>query len=195
MTSMEPLIRCDLSKRLAKGRKTLKWLFPKKSLKMLSRTHDSDNRLRAVFSGRSPRQVWESNGDWSRYFRRHGSGGEGVAGQPSWFYVVASVAASSPLCVMRVSRRWRGAQALPTSPYCTMGELFAWIIGWDLVLEYAVGAATVANGWSGYFQSVLGKFGISVMDISCGRPAGCTRKLSRGDCRCSICPPWRLWPS
>jgi APA family basic amino acid/polyamine antiporter len=38
--------------------------------------------------------------------------------------------------------------------------LFAWIIGWDLVLEYAVGAATVANGWSSYFQEVLGGFTI-----------------------------------
>src|SRR6185295_9149624 len=42
-----------------------------------------------------------------------------------------------------------------TYAYTTVGELFAWIIGWDLVLEYAVGAATVANGWSSYFQSVL----------------------------------------
>src|SRR5262249_47087923 len=41
-----------------------------------------------------------------------------------------------------------------------LGELFAWIIGWDLVLEYAVGAATVANGWASYFQSVLSVFGI-----------------------------------
>jgi APA family basic amino acid/polyamine antiporter len=47
-----------------------------------------------------------------------------------------------------------------TYAYATLGELFAWIIGWDLVLEYAVGAATVANGWSGYFQSVLAKFGL-----------------------------------
>ncbi len=44
--------------------------------------------------------------------------------------------------------------------YATMGELFAWIIGWDLILEYAVGASTVATGWSGYFQSVIAKFGI-----------------------------------
>ena len=48
-----------------------------------------------------------------------------------------------------------------TYAYATLGELFAWIIGWDLVLEYAVGAATVANGWSGYFQSVLAKFGVA----------------------------------
>ena len=49
-----------------------------------------------------------------------------------------------------------------TYAYITMGELFAWIIGWDLILEYAVGAATVANGWSGYFQKVLGKTGYHV---------------------------------
>jgi APA family basic amino acid/polyamine antiporter len=47
-----------------------------------------------------------------------------------------------------------------TYAYATLGELFAWIIGWDLVLEYAVGSATVANGWSGYFQSLLPKIGI-----------------------------------
>lgn len=48
-----------------------------------------------------------------------------------------------------------------TYAYTTMGELFAWIIGWDLVLEYAVGAATVANGWSSYFQRVLAKFNVA----------------------------------
>jgi APA family basic amino acid/polyamine antiporter len=46
-----------------------------------------------------------------------------------------------------------------TYAYATLGELFAWIIGWDLVLEYAVSSATVANGWSGYFQSVLDVLG------------------------------------
>ena len=49
-----------------------------------------------------------------------------------------------------------------TYAYATMGELFAWIIGWDLVLEYAVGSATVATGWSGYFQNVLAKLGIQL---------------------------------
>src|SRR5579864_3737554 len=42
-----------------------------------------------------------------------------------------------------------------TYSYTTMGELVAWIIGWDLVLEYAVGAATVAISWSQYFNRVL----------------------------------------
>src|SRR5262245_37176833 len=57
-----------------------------------------------------------------------------------------------------------------TYAYTTMGELFAWIIGWDLVLEYAVGAATVANGWSGYFQSVLDKLDITVPVAFSGAP-------------------------
>jgi APA family basic amino acid/polyamine antiporter len=46
-----------------------------------------------------------------------------------------------------------------TYAYVTLGELFAWIIGWDLILEYAVGSATVAHGWSQYFQDFLGIFG------------------------------------
>jgi APA family basic amino acid/polyamine antiporter len=46
--------------------------------------------------------------------------------------------------------------------YATLGELAAWIIGWDLVLEYAMGAATVAVGWSGYLASLLHQFGIDL---------------------------------
>jgi basic amino acid/polyamine antiporter, APA family len=49
-----------------------------------------------------------------------------------------------------------------TYGYATLGEIFAWIIGWDLVLEYAFGAATVASGWSGYFVSFLRDFHIQV---------------------------------
>ena len=47
-----------------------------------------------------------------------------------------------------------------TYAYATLGELLAWIIGWDLVLEYAVASSTVAHGWSHYFVSFLGIFGI-----------------------------------
>lgn len=49
-----------------------------------------------------------------------------------------------------------------TYTYVTLGEIFAWIIGWNLVLEYAAGAATVAVGWAGYFNRVLHGLGISV---------------------------------
>src|SRR5215831_4815221 len=49
-----------------------------------------------------------------------------------------------------------------TYAYATLGELFAWIIGWDLVLEYAVASSTVAHGWSHYFLSFLQIFGITI---------------------------------
>lgn len=49
-----------------------------------------------------------------------------------------------------------------TYAYATLGELFAWIIGWDLILEYAVGAATVAHGWSAHFQEFIPLLGITV---------------------------------
>jgi basic amino acid/polyamine antiporter, APA family len=47
-----------------------------------------------------------------------------------------------------------------TYTYATLGEIFAWIIGWDLVLEYGAGAATIAVGWAGYFADTLAGFGI-----------------------------------
>ena len=49
-----------------------------------------------------------------------------------------------------------------TYAYATLGELFAWIIGWDLILEYLFGASAVAVGWSGYVVSFLGDFGLSL---------------------------------
>ena len=51
-----------------------------------------------------------------------------------------------------------------TYAYATLGELIAWIIGWDLILEYAVGATTVAIGWSGYVVSLVRDFGIDAAD-------------------------------
>ncbi|HEX7288751.1 MAG TPA: amino acid permease [Candidatus Angelobacter sp.] len=67
-----------------------------------------------------------------------------------------------------------------TYSYATMGELVAWIIGWDLVLEYAVGAATVAIAWSEYFNKVLDFVGLHIpyqwchspMEVGMGANAG-----------------------
>ncbi len=57
-----------------------------------------------------------------------------------------------------------------TYSYATMGELVAWIIGWDLTLEYAVGAATVAIAWSEYFNKILEFFGMHVPFEWCHSP-------------------------
>src|SRR5215813_10581347 len=57
-----------------------------------------------------------------------------------------------------------------TYAYATVGELFAWIIGWDLILEYALSTATVAVGWSGYFVSLMNDIGIHVPPSLAGPP-------------------------
>lgn len=59
-----------------------------------------------------------------------------------------------------------------TYSYATMGEFIAWIIGWDLILEYLFGASTVAVGWSGYLVSFLGDYGIHIPQALCSAPLG-----------------------
>src|SRR5438552_9738309 len=66
------------------------------------------------------------------------------------------------LCYAEMASAVPVAGSAYTYSYATMGELAAWIIGWDLVLEYAAGAATVGVGWSGHFVSLLGLFGVHV---------------------------------
>src|SRR6516225_1458248 len=74
-------------------------------------------------------------------------------------YMVAGLlCVFAALCYAEFASMAPVAGSAYTYAYTTLGELFAWIIGWDLVLEYAVGSATVANGWSSYFQSVLRVF-------------------------------------
>ena len=80
-------------------------------------------------------------------------------------YVVAGITCVfAALCYAEFASMAPVAGSAFTYAYATLGELFAWIIGWDLVLEYAVGSATVANGWSSFFQSLLPKMGIHLPD-------------------------------
>ena len=64
------------------------------------------------------------------------------------------------LCYAEFAAMTPVAGSAYTYAYTTLGEIFAWVIGWDLVLEYAVGASTVANGWSSYFFNLLELFGV-----------------------------------
>src|SRR5207302_2838151 len=76
-------------------------------------------------------------------------------------FVVSGIAcAFAGLCYAEFASLIPIAGSAYTYGYATLGEIFAWIIGWDLVLEYALGAATVASGWSGYFVSFLQDWGI-----------------------------------
>src|SRR5213596_4367646 len=78
------------------------------------------------------------------------------------FIVAAVGCAFAGLCYAEMASAVPVAGSAYTYSYATMGELAAWIIGWDLVLEYAAGAATVGVGWSGHFVSLLGLFGIRI---------------------------------
>ncbi len=78
-------------------------------------------------------------------------------------FVLAGIASVfAALCYSEFASLVPMAGSAYTYGYATLGELFAWIIGWDLILEYAVGAITVAIGWSGYVVSFLHDFGINI---------------------------------
>ncbi|MDR4305720.1 amino acid permease [Chelatococcus sambhunathii] len=76
------------------------------------------------------------------------------------FTLAAVACAFVGLCYAELSALIPIAGSSYTYTYATLGEFFAWIIGWDLVLEYAMGAATVSVGWSGYLVSILRDVGI-----------------------------------
>lgn len=81
------------------------------------------------------------------------------------FVVAGFVSALAALCYAEVSSKIPISGSAYTYTYATLGEFLAWIIGWDLVLEYALGAATVSIGWSGYFMNILHQTGISWLNI------------------------------
>src|ERR1700740_2911152 len=74
------------------------------------------------------------------------------------------------LCYAEMASTVPIAGSAYTYAYATMGEIISWIIGWDLILEYALGATTVAIGWSGYVVSFLKDFGIVVPNEYAGSP-------------------------
>jgi APA family basic amino acid/polyamine antiporter len=76
--------------------------------------------------------------------------------------VAAVVSALAGLCYAEFASTVPVSGSAYTYASATLGEFVAWIIGWDLVLEYALGAATVAVGWSGYVVSLMHDFGIRV---------------------------------
>jgi len=78
-------------------------------------------------------------------------------------FVVAGLAcAFAGLCYAELASSMPVAGSAYTYSYATMGEVFAWVMGWLLVLEYGVAAATVAVGWSGYVTSFLRDFGVMI---------------------------------
>src|SRR3984957_1599248 len=86
------------------------------------------------------------------------------------FVLAALACVFSGLCYAEFASMIPVAGSAYTYGYATLGEFIAWIIGWDLILEYALGAATVASGWSGYVLSFLQDFGILLPPKLAGAP-------------------------
>jgi APA family basic amino acid/polyamine antiporter len=78
------------------------------------------------------------------------------------FVLLGAVCALAALCYSELASMIPQAGSAYAYTYATLGEIVAWIIGWDLILEYAVGNVAVAIGWSGYFTSLLSGFGVNL---------------------------------
>jgi APA family basic amino acid/polyamine antiporter len=78
------------------------------------------------------------------------------------FLLLGAVCGLAALCYAELASMIPQAGSAYAYSYATLGEILAWIIGWDLILEYAVGNVAVAIAWSGYFVSLLSGFGVSL---------------------------------
>src|SRR5215471_10926501 len=147
-------------------------LFARKPLSELLEEMKGEDRLRRVLGPVQLTSLGVGCIIGAGIFVATGAAAHNIAG-PSLMisYVVAGVTCIfAALCYAEFASMAPVAGSAYTYAYATLGELFAWIIGWDLILEYAVGAATVANGWSGYFQSVIAKFGLAFPAALAGPP-------------------------
>lgn len=147
-------------------------LFSRKSLALLLEEMAGENRLRRVLGPIQLTSLGVGAIIGAGIFVATGAAARNVAGPALMLsYVVAGVTCVfAALCYAEFASMVPVAGSAYTYAYATLGELFAWIIGWDLILEYAVGSATVANGWSGYFQSVMAKFNLAFPAALAGPP-------------------------
>src|SRR5262250_1338867 len=139
-------------------------LFAVKPVHLLEEELVSENRLRRVLGPVSLTALGVGAIIGAGIFVLTGLAAHDKAGPGlTLSFVVAGVGcALAALCYAEFASMVPVAGSAYTYAYATLGELFAWIIGWDLVLEYAVASSTVAHGWSHYFLSFLQIFGITI---------------------------------
>jgi APA family basic amino acid/polyamine antiporter len=137
-------------------------LFAKKPLSLLLEEMKGENRLRRILGPVTLSSLGVGAIIGTGIFVLTGVGAHDKAGPAlTLSFMVAGLACVfAALCYAEFASMVPVAGSAYTYAYATLGELFAWIIGWDLILEYAVGSATVAHGWSHYFQDFLGIFGL-----------------------------------
>ncbi len=97
------------------------------------------------------------------------------------FLLAGFACALAGLCYAEMASMIPIAGSAYTYAYATLGEFVAWVIGWDLILEYSFAASTVAVGWSGYFVSLLDQFGIIVPPEFRAGPGTTLLQLASGE--------------
>jgi basic amino acid/polyamine antiporter, APA family len=137
-------------------------LFARKSLEMLLEEMKGDNRLRRVLGPVMLTSLGVGAIIGTGIFVLTGVAAREHTGPALILsFVAAGVACVfAALCYAEFASMVPVAGSAYTYAYATLGELFAWIIGWDLVLEYTVASATVSHGWSHYFLNFLSIFKI-----------------------------------
>src|SRR5881275_553775 len=132
-------------------------LFAKKSLKVLLDEMAGEHRLRRVLGPVTLTALGIGAVIGAGIFVATGAAAKNVAGPAVMVsYVIAgTVCLLAALCYAEYAAMTPVAGSAYTYAYTTLGEIFAWIIGWDLILEYAVGAAITAVGLSSYVVSLL----------------------------------------
>jgi len=132
-------------------------LFARKPLSLLLEEMKGENRLRRVLGPISLTSLGIGCIIGTGIFVLTGVAAHDKAGPALMLsYALAGAACVfAALCYSEFASMAPVAGSAFTYAYATLGELFAWIIGWDLVLEYTVASATVAHGWSHYFQSFI----------------------------------------
>ncbi|HEX2869131.1 MAG TPA: amino acid permease [Ignavibacteriales bacterium] len=142
----------------------MKQLFAKKPLALLLEEMKGENRLRRILGPVALTSLGVGAIIGTGIFVLTGVAAHDKAGPA----IILSFVVSGLACVFAALCYAEFASMVPvagsayTYAYATLGEMFAWIIGWDLILEYAVASATVAHGWSHYFQDFIGIFGLKI---------------------------------
>src|SRR5712691_11685617 len=139
-------------------------LFAKKPVQLLLEEMEGENRLRRVLGPVQLSSLGIGAIIGTGIFVLTGVAAHDKAGPALILsFVLAGFAcACAGLCYAEFASMIPVAGSAYTYAYATLGEFLAWIMGWDLVLEYAMGSATVANGWSKYFLKVLHLFHIDL---------------------------------
>jgi APA family basic amino acid/polyamine antiporter len=142
-------------------------LFAKKSLKVLMDEMAGEHRLHRVLGPVTLTSLGIGSIIGTGIFVLVGLVAKDLTGPALMISFIAAGTACifAALCYAEFASMAPVAGSAYTYAYTTLGELLAWIIGWDLVLEYAVAAATVAHGWSKYFQELLSVFGLAIPKV------------------------------